>query len=78
MKLSRQIAERHEEERAEIVTDDLDEHWENLAGSRIIRKDFTAKEVFENAKGDKLRRSLIRHDSDTLAKIVSDIASGKI
>ncbi|HBO17920.1 MAG: hypothetical protein UX12_C0020G0010 [Candidatus Collierbacteria bacterium GW2011_GWC1_45_47] len=78
MKLSRQIAKRYEEERAEIVTDDLDEHWENLAGSRIIRKDFTAKEVFENAKGDKLRRSLIRHDSDTLAKIVSDIASGKI
>jgi len=78
MKLNRQIAKRYEEEKAEVVIDDLNEHWENLAGSKIIRKDFTAHEIYENAKGDKLKRSLIRHDSDALAKTIAQIAAGKL
>ena len=78
LKLNRKIAQRYDEEKAEIVQDDLNEHWENLAGSKIIRKNFTAKEIYENARGDKLKRSLVRHDSDALAKAIYSIASGKI
>jgi len=78
LKLSKQIAKRYEEEQSEVVVDDLDEHWENLAGTKIIRKDFTAKEVYEKAKGDKLVRSLVRHDSKTLANTIHLISTGKI
>ena len=78
LKLAKDITRRYEEEKAEVVIDDLSEHWENLAGSKIIRKDFTAKETYEISRGDRLKRSLIRHDSDSLAKTIYKIARGKI
>jgi len=78
IKLNKKIAKRYLEEKAEIVVDDLDEHWENLAGSRIIRRNYTSKEIYENAKGDKLVRSLVRHDSHKLARAIFQITTGKI
>lgn len=78
LKLNRKIANRYKEEKAEVVVDDLNEHWENLAGSKIIRKNFTAKEIYENAMGDKLKRSLVRHDPHVLAKTIDRIARGTI
>ena len=78
LNLSEEVISRYQEEQSEVVQDDLAQHWENLAGTKIIRGSFAAKEVFENAKGDKLRRSLIRHDPESIAKTILEIAQGKI
>ena len=77
-KLNKKIALRYAEEKAELVVDDLSEHPENLYGTKIIRGDFTSKEIYEKAKGDKLIRSLVRHDSKKLAKAIIAIAQNKI
>lgn len=73
LKLNKKIAARYAEERAEPVIDDLSEHPENLAGTTVIRGDFTNKQIFEKSKGDKLIRSLVRHDSKKLAKAIISI-----
>ncbi len=73
LKISKKIADRYKQEEAEPVEDDLLYHQENLIGTQIIRKDFTTKVVFEKAKGDKLVRSLVRHDSVKLAKAIISI-----
>lgn len=77
-KLNKKIALRYAEERAEPVVDDLSDHPENLAGTKIIRGNFTSKVIFEKAKGDKLVRSLVRHDPKKLAKAIYSIAKNKI
>jgi len=77
-KLNKSVSKRYAEENAEMVSDDLDQHWENLAGTKIIRKDFTSEDVFEKPKGDKLKRSLVRHSPEKIAKVINRIAKGKI
>lgn len=60
------VLERYAEENAFPVKDDLN-------GSdkvKVIRETFISGNVFEKAKGDSLVRSLIRHDSDKLAKAI--------
>ena len=51
---------------AKPVEDDLD----NLKEIKVIRGDFVDKNIYVKGKADKLTRSLIRHDSDKLAKAV--------
>lgn len=77
LKLSHKILKRYQEEKAEPVIDDLNEHPENLIGSKIIKGNFISNIIFEKAKGDKLNRSLVRHDSQKLAKAIVRIIQGK-
>jgi uncharacterized cofD-like protein len=51
---------------AKPVEDDL----KNLKGIKVVRGDFVDKNIYVKSKADKLTRSLIRHDSDKLAKVV--------
>jgi uncharacterized cofD-like protein len=60
------ILERYREEDAFPVMDDLKEG----NGLKVVRGDYVADVVFEKQKSDKLVRSLIRHDSDKLAKAI--------
>lgn len=78
MTLNKKISARYSEEKSEPVIDDLSEHPENLFGTKIIRANFTNKEIFEKAKGDRLVRSLVRHDPKKLAKAIMMIANGRI
>jgi len=41
--------------------------------SQVITGNFIATTVFEKSKGDKLQRSVLRHDSDKLAKIIWEL-----
>ncbi|MCA9362887.1 YvcK family protein [Candidatus Kaiserbacteria bacterium] len=46
----------------------------NITGKfKLIQKDLLAREEVETVKGDTLRRSLIRHDSDKLAKEIINL-----
>jgi len=51
------------------IADDLD----TLRDVRIVRGDIIAIEAIKKSSGDMLRRSLIRHDADKLAKVIMDI-----
>lgn len=65
--LKKAILERYQEEKAEIVVDDLD--FSNQSPKpRIVRADLISGRIYEKPKGDTLVRSLIRHDPDKLAK----------
>ncbi len=66
-KMKRDILKRYEEEKAEIVADDLD--FSNQSPKpKILRADLVSDKIYEKQKGDVLIRSLIRHDPDKLAK----------
>lgn len=65
------IMKRYKEEKAEVVKDDL-QNFENKK-LKIIRRKFVSKRVFEKSKSDKLLRSLIRHDPDKLAKVITSL-----
>jgi uncharacterized cofD-like protein len=60
------ILERYKEEKAHPVVDDL----KDADGLKVIRRDFISSEVHLKSLSDKLKRSLIRHDSDKLAKAI--------
>ncbi len=60
------ILERYKEEKAHPVLDDL----ENENEYKVIRKDFLSSKIYSKNLTDKLKRSLIRHDSDKLAKAI--------
>jgi uncharacterized cofD-like protein len=60
---------RYKQEQAAPVIDDLNSSQK----PKIIRKSFVSKQVYRRQKGDKLRRSLIRHDSSRLAKAIIDL-----
>jgi len=49
------------------VMDDLQE------GKGIIRRDFLSRRIFEQEAGDKLKRSLLRHDPAKLAKAIVEL-----
>lgn len=55
---------RYKEEKAKPVIDDL----RSGNGLTVVRKSFVSSLVYKRVKNDKIRRSLIRHDSDKLAK----------
>ncbi len=52
---------------------EVDDNLKN--DKRVIRADLLSTYVFENAKGDKLKRSLIRHDYYKLARVLNEIIS---
>lgn len=60
------ILKRYEEEKAYPVEDDILEK----NGREIIRMNFVGKKIYEKSESDKLTRSLIRHDSEKLAKVL--------
>lgn len=62
--ISKKILSRYKEEKASPVLDDL----KNTNSIKIIRRDLISKEIYKKHKADKLSRSLIRHDSNKLAK----------
>jgi len=65
-KLSRLILRRYKEEQAFPVKDDLGSPKE----CKVIRRDLLSREVTKKAKGDKLRRSMIRHDPKKLGRAI--------
>lgn len=58
---SQKILGRYAQENSEPVIDDFGD------GQKIIRKNFMSEQIYKKTKGDKLSRSLIRHDSAKLA-----------
>jgi uncharacterized cofD-like protein len=65
------IMERYEEEHADMVENDI-KSSKNLL---VIEDIFQSDVVHKNQKADKLKRSLIRHDSDKLAKVIFGICN---
>ena len=57
------VMSRYKQERAYLTKDDLTDK-----DAKVVRGDFVSSKVFKKAKSDKLRRSLIRHDPEKLAK----------
>lgn len=58
----KEVLDRYLEEQSMPMKDDLGE------SQRIVRDDLVSDEIYENQAGDKLKRSLIRHDPEKLAK----------
>ena len=44
-------------------------------GAKVIRRNLLSTEKFKIVKSDNLKRSLIRHDSDKLARVLFSIIS---
>lgn len=63
---SQEILMRYEAENAYPVVDDLGDSFRKI---KIVRADVVSNEIFEKPSSDTLTRSLIRHDSDKLAKV---------
>ena len=63
------ILERYKEEKAHPVLDDLGDRND----FKVLRKDFISPKIQIKALTDKLKRSLIRHDSDKLAKAIMSL-----
>lgn len=63
----------YKKEGAEWVVDDLEET--KIPGARysVIRGKLLAKGRVEKEKGDRLSRSMVRHDSDKLAKVLVEL-----
>lgn len=60
-KVSEKIIKKYKLKKAELVVDDLGEDG-------VVRADLVSNEIYQKPKSDKLARSLIRHDSDKLAR----------
>lgn len=69
-KYPRGILNRYKQEKAEPVKDNLKRKYKN---AKIIKRSLISQKVYQKAKSDKLFRSLIRHDSDKLAKAISSL-----
>ncbi len=63
---SNKILARYTEEQAVLVIDDLDSQQK----LKVIRGDFVDREIYQRQPRDKIKRSLIRHDPDKLAKAI--------
>lgn len=62
------IVERYQEEKAEFVVDDFDSSHNSKP--RVLRGEYNSDIIHEKSPGDKLARSLIRHDPDKLARAI--------
>lgn len=65
-KIPKKVLARYRQEKAFPVQDDLDEKLP----VKIIRRSLVSSKIYTRPKGDKLKRSLIRHDSAKLAKAI--------
>jgi uncharacterized cofD-like protein len=66
--LPKEIIELYKAENDTPVIDDLNEE-----GFKVIRADLLAADPIQKAAGDVLQRSLIRHDSDKISKVISSL-----
>lgn len=64
----KKLLQLYSQENAQPVVDDLKSNH-----PKIVRKNFVAARVYKNSKGDTIKRSLIRHDSEKLAKAIIDL-----
>ena len=62
------VLARYMEENARPIEDDLQN-----SGTKVIRRSLVSNKIFEKARGDKLTRSLIRHDSKKLARVIMSL-----
>lgn len=69
-KLPDDIIKKYEKENDYPVRDDLDKH-----DKRVIRADFLSSEKPKKDKADVLKRSLIRHDGEKIARAIYNINS---
>lgn len=67
--LPAEILKRYQEEKAALVKDDLGKGLD----FKVKRADLISAKVYEKPKSDKLFRSLIRHDSAKLAKVIVEL-----
>ena len=63
------LVRRYLQEKAEPVIDNLG----GIKRPKIIRRNLVSGKIHKSQKGDKLKRSLIRHDPDKLAKAIIDL-----
>jgi uncharacterized cofD-like protein len=63
-RLPEQAYQRYIEDGEHVLEDDLHDGY----GRTVIRKDLIGSDPIKKQKGDKLKRSLIRHDSEKLGK----------
>ena len=63
------VLERYGQEKAYPVKDDLKEG----SGLKVVRGDFVSGAVYKQKESDKVKRSLIRHDSKKLAKALVEL-----
>ena len=59
------------------VEDDLPIDKRGEDDLRVVRGDFLSSRRFKPLRGDKLKRSLLRHDSDKLAKALMEVLGGE-
>jgi uncharacterized cofD-like protein len=64
--------QRYVNEGEHLLTDDLHDGY----GRKIIRKDLVANDLIKQEKGDGLKRSFVRHDSEKLSKELYAIFRG--
>lgn len=69
-RISEEILARYKSFKAEPVVNDLGSN----TPYRVIEKDFLSSEKVQKQKGDTLRRSLVRHDPEKLAKECIEVA----
>lgn len=63
------VLKRYREEKAIPVKDDL----KNTDCEKIVRRSFVSSKVYSKDKSDALKRSLIRHDSNKLARAIASL-----
>lgn len=64
LKIPGNILKRYKEEKAYPIKDDLDMRKD----IKVVRRRLVSGKVYEKAKSDKLKRSLVRHDSKKVAR----------
>ncbi|MEI6886873.1 MAG: gluconeogenesis factor YvcK family protein [bacterium] len=75
--LPKEILKKYLEQNDNVVIDDTNQYPKLLKKVKIIKNDFLARETIKTQKGDKLVRSLIRHNSDKLAKTIYEQLNSK-
>jgi uncharacterized cofD-like protein len=68
-KFPKGVLSRYKEEKAHPVKDDLN----GKMGLKVVRRSLISPKVFTREKGDNLSRSLVRHDSKKLAKVIMSL-----
>jgi uncharacterized cofD-like protein len=65
------VLETYKKDKAVFVEQDINDN--ELLGTKIIVKPLLSEAIYKKSKGDKLFRSIIRHDSKKTAKIIMEL-----
>lgn len=68
-RIPKEAFQRYIEDGENLIKDDIDES----GGRIVIRKDLVANDDIKQEKGDTLKRSFVRHDSQKIGKALSRI-----